>query len=83
MEVTIPMSLPDAQLVINSLLQWGQASQSGPSQRLPPGRPEGVAAAIGGTALIIELQGHGQELLTHKKQIIINMYLHLTLLPRI
>jgi hypothetical protein len=81
MEVTIPMSLPDAQLVINSLLQWGQASQSGPSQRLPG--PEGVAAAIGGTALIIKLQGHGQELLTHTKQIIINMYLHLTLLPRI
>jgi hypothetical protein len=32
MEVTIPMSLPDAQLVISSLLQWGPAGRSGPSQ---------------------------------------------------
>ncbi len=56
-----------------------------PASQVRVSCPEGVAAASGfcsTAALIIELQGHGQ-MLTHKKQKIIDMDLHSTPFQRI
>jgi hypothetical protein len=57
-EVTTPMSLPGAQLVISFLLQWAPAGWSGPSQL--PIRCGCLWWQARASGLIIKSQGHGQ-----------------------
>ncbi len=83
MEVTIPVSLPDAQLVFRSLQQWAPAAR--PACWVRVSCPDRVATFAGGPVdwvTLAQYQGHGQ-MQAHKKQLIIDMYRHSTPLQRI